>query len=119
MHALQVIMVGGLETAAEGSDGKMHKVPGSPDLQFREIETCWKHLDYLTFHRYHVRDPRDLTFLKKMRRSGPVYQPGRDWEAVRIRDAHVTVRTEQLLPLIDDALENVQRARDESEVQLS
>lgn len=107
---MQVVLVGSLETATKGTDGKLHTVAGSP---FREVRSCWEDLTHVNFHEYHVTNPRDLTYLKTMRRG----QPGRDWESVRIRDAHVTVRTAQLLPLLGDALAALDKDRDAAQLQ--
>lgn len=105
--AFQVILVGALESVVIGVDGE-HHFNGRP---FREAEKCWHHLDYISLHEYHVIDEADVEF-------GPLRKPKpgqlRDWEVVRIRDAHVVVQRDPFMELVDKAMVAIraQRGRD-------
>jgi hypothetical protein len=104
---VQVILVGALETEVIGVDGERH-FNGRP---FREAEKCWHHLDYVNLHEFHVIDPADVKF-GDLRKSKP--GQNRDWEVVRIRDAHVTVQRDQFIELVDKSMEAIrmQKGRD-------
>ena len=99
---MQVILVGALETETKGLDGEMH-FNGRP---FREAEKCWSQLGYLDVLPYHVMSEQDVE-LSSTLRANANRNSKRDWEVVRIRDAHVTVRTEQFLELVDKAMANI------------
>jgi hypothetical protein len=104
---VQVILVGALETEIIGVDGERH-FNGRP---FREAEKCWHHVDYVNLHEYHVTNPADVEFgdLRK-----PKPGQNRDWEVVRIRDAHVTVQRNQFMELVDKSMDAIraQKSRD-------
>lgn len=55
-------------------------------------------------------DANDIFHTRPIRKASK-YQQERDWEAVRIRDAHVRVRKEQLIKLIEKALDNLKNHR--------
>ena len=89
--------MGALETPTVGLDGETHRM-GNP---FREAQKCWDHLNHLTVHRYHVTDDESVDF-GAMRSDDR--QQTRDWEAVRIRDAHVAVQPDQMVDVVDRAM---------------
>ena len=99
---MQVILVGALEPKTTGLDGELH-FNGRP---FREAEKCWSQLEYLDILPYHVVSDADVELSSELRSN---YNPAskRDWEVVRIRDAHVTVREVQFLALVDQAVANI------------
>ena len=101
-----MILVGALETELLGTDGEMHTM-GRPH---REAENCWDDVDYLNVLRYHVVEGDDVIASDGLR---PNADPAakRDWEVVRMRDAHVFVREEQLVDLIEEALANIDTNR--------
>ena len=105
MSVPQVVLAGALETPTIGTDGESHFM-GRP---FREAEKCWDHLEYVHVHRYHVTTDNDVRFGQLRGDNG---RP-RDWEVVRIRDAHVVVRPTRFLRVVDQAMERLlaQRAR--------
>lgn len=111
---VQVISVGSLEGPTMGTDGQMHEAVGQP---FSETTHCWEYLRYLTVHFYHVTDEADITFSETRKpkpRAKPAHKVGHkesglwdDWEAINIRNAHVHVREEQLLQMIEQAMRNI------------
>ena len=105
---VQVILVGPLDTAATGTDGEAHYAEG---WNFFESRCCWDLLPYIKVHEYHVTDVADIEFQKNMRKGPPGDKSGRNWEAVRIRDAHVRLRAQTLLPLLERAMGEVQKQR--------
>lgn len=106
---MQVILVGPLDSEAIGTDGKPHFAEGEG---FHESRGCWTQMGYLTVHEYHVEDVADIEFQKTMRtKSVHIGHNDRDWEAVRVRDAHVHVRAAKLVPLLKEALQEVAALR--------
>ena len=94
-------MVGPYEGEIKGADGKMH---GSPFSLFMETTQCWQYLPHVTMHKYHVTDIKDIDLPKGKQLKGSVGK--------QLRNAHVHVRTEKLLPVLDEALARVDDQRD-------
>ena len=93
---MQVITIGALEGKAAGTDGKLHGLQYAP---FSETDQCWVFLPHLGMLQYHVTSAKDISFYDTK-----FGAPGRDWEAVRIRNAHVHVRARILLPILQEAV---------------
>lgn len=97
-----------------GTDGRTHEAAGRP---FGETHHCWQYLDYISIHKYHVTNDADITFWRTEEPKTPptpAPKPGEkksvlwdDWQAINIRNAHVHVRTEQLLQLVESAVANI------------
>lgn len=112
--SMQVITVGSFEGEVKGTDGQMYKAAGR---RFGETRDCWQYLDYLTMHKYHVTDFEDIELSKsaKKRRNSKgkvTTAPTTGWpqEEVRVRDAHVRVRLEKLLQVVELATGNLTRS---------
>lgn len=111
-------MVGAFEGETRGTDGALYKAAGRP---FYETRDCWQLLEHITVHQYHVTETADI---KLGRRRMSVAQekkrppPAKGWseESVRIRDADVLVRGEQLVQVLELALGNITSAAASSEV---
>lgn len=89
-----------------GTDGKMHS-NGRPH---REAEQCWNDLDYFTVHPYRVLKTNDVIASKGLRANADP-SAKRDWEVVRMRDAHVVLREEPLMAHIEAALNKIDTNR--------
>ena len=94
-------MVGPYEGTIKGADGKMH---GSPFPLFMETTRCWQYLPHVTTHKYHVTDIKEIDLPKEEGFKGSVGK--------RLRNADVHVRTEKLLPVLDEAMARVKDQRD-------
>lgn len=97
-------MVGPLEGEAIGRDGKPHYAEQAP---FGEIDDCWRFLPHLTMHQYHIMNSKDVMFDERLE-FGSFGSKERNWEALRIRNAHVHVRAERLLGVLQEAAARVQ-----------
>ena len=100
VRTMQVITVGPLEGKARGKDGKMHTLEYSP---FSETDQCWEFMPHLGMLKYHVTSAKDISFYEF--RFG---KQDRDWEALRIRNAHVHVRAKKLLRVLKKAVARLQ-----------
>lgn len=98
---MQVILAGPLEGPHADEEGLVSEVTNS----FWEAETCWDDVPYFRVHRYHVTDPADIDFKPLI---AARVSDRREFDAMRrLRDADVTLTSEKLVAVMQDAVRDL------------